>query len=173
MLKLLVPLIIVLALAGGGFFLYKNLQKKPVTQPTSIPQVLKNSPQPTPSPITATVDPCEVLTKGSTDIPPLYQEGIIWQQPKITEYEVPLAEGSQKMNGCLITTTQISLDLSDQIRDSYTSELQKRNWELETAGDMPGAGFVTWKKDKSYFILRVNSVGGDLNKKTITLFYTQ
>ena len=89
----------------------------------------------------------------------------------MTEYEVPLAEGLGLMNGCLIKSANLGLDLSDQVRDSYTKELQDKGWELESAGDMPGAGFITWKKIKHYFVLRVNSVGTDLNTKTITLFY--
>lgn len=174
--KLLVPLIVVLILAGGGFYFYQNFKTKPIYQPTPSPKITATSTPPIQSPTSTPVvksDTCEVLTKGSSDVPPLYKEGVIWQQSKTAQYDVSLAEGSSPMNGCLIITTHMSLDLTDQIRDSYTSELQKRNWGLETAGDMPGAGFVTWKKDKSYFVLRVNSVGGDLNKKTITLFYTQ
>jgi hypothetical protein len=175
MLKPVLILVLLVVFGVGGFFLYQNLQTKPAPQLTPTPQIAK-TPSPTQVVPTTSLQPtltvCQILEQGSADVPPLYKEGLTWQQPTMTEYEVPLAEGSQQMKGCLITTSQTSLDSSDQVRDGYTKELEAKKWEIESAGDMPDAGFVTWKKNKSYVVLRINSVNGNSNFKTVTLFYT-
>lgn len=173
--KAVLVIVVLGVLGGGGFLLYQNFQTtsfKPSPEPSPL---TVTTPTPTVPSGTSQVsqDACQILQNGSADVPPLYEEGITWQQPTMTEYEIPLGEGSQRMLGCLITSSKISLDLSDQVRDSYTKELQTREWELESAGDAPGAGFITWKKTNSYFVLRVNSVASDLNSKTLTLFYTK
>src|SRR3990167_2808874 len=133
MLKLIVPLVIVFALASGGFFLYQNSQKKPVNQTSSSPKAISTSTpsvqSPTASPVTK-ANPCEVLTKGSVDVPPLYKEGITWQKPAVTEYEVPLAEGSRKMNGCLIKSRDTADDKSLQAIGYYDDNLQKSGWKI-------------------------------------------
>lgn len=173
MLKVLTSIVVVVLLAVGGYFLYQNFQTKytpqssptPQTTPTAVP-----TNQPTSSPA-VTSNPCQVLTKGSSDVPPLYS-GIKWEQPKVMEYEVPLGEGSQRRSGCLIQSSSVGLDSSDRVRDSYTREFENRKWEIESAGDMPGTGFVTWKKGTNYFVLRVNSTD-NLNLKTILLFYSK
>lgn len=176
MLKLSILLAMVLVFSISGVFLYQNFQSKPASQPTPTIQVQK---QPSPTtkvvsnPLTiVTTDSCEVLIKGSSDVPPLYKERLTWEKAQITEYQVPLAEGSQKMTGCLTKSSTTSLDLSDRVRDNYTSELENRKWEIESAGDMPGSGFATWEKNGKYFVLRVNPEI-DPNLKTTTLFYSQ
>lgn len=173
MVKTVIVVIVLLIAGGGGFFLYKNFQAtKPKSSPEATPQ---NVILPTSTPTTKEVsqDACTVLQNGSADVPPLYKEGITWEQPTMTEYEVPLAEASQRMRGCLIKSSTVNLDISDLVRDNYTKELQIRNWEIESAGDVPGAGFITWRKARDYFVLRVTSVGSDLNTKTLSFFYVQ
>ena len=175
MLKLIVPLVIVFALASGGFFLYQNSQKKPVNQTSSSPKAISTSTpsvqSPTASPVTK-ANPCEVLTKGSVDVPPLYKEGITWQKPAVTEYEVPLAEGSRKMNGCLIKSSEIEFSSASKARSFYTSEALNKGWSSISSSDLPGeAGSDTWDKDSKYILFEILP----LKKPNvqIVLFYTQ
>jgi len=161
MLKLVIPIIIVLTLIGGGFYLYKNLQTKQVNQTSPPTQAIstpsRSTESPTASPLTKS-GPCEVLTKGNTEIPPLYKEGVTWQEPKITmrelsEFENPsTGEGfsSAQKNGCLIQSTT-TIDSANKIRDFYMENLSKDGWKLVDAADGPSGSLVTYKKDKRYF----------------------
>ena len=152
MLRLLLPLIIVLVLAGGGFFLYQNFKTKSAPQPTPSPQIVQTptlTTQPTSSPTTST-DPCEVLTKGNADVPPLYKEGITWQKPavvdrEIGEFENPsTGEGfiSTRKTGCLIKSTA-TLDLVNQLRNFYTEKLSNNGWKLVDTADGPSSFLIT------------------------------
>ena len=175
MLKLIVPLVIVFVLAVGGIFLYKNLQKEPVYQPTPSPEITATSTPPIQNPTASPAiksDPCEVLTKGSSNVPPLYNEGITWQKPAVTEYEVPLAEGSRKMNGCLIKSSEIEFSSASKARSFYTSEALNKGWSSISSSDLPGeAGSDTWDKDSKYILFEILP----LKKPNvqIVLFYTQ
>lgn len=180
--KLLVPLIIVLALASGGFFLYKNLQKTPVYQPTPSSEITATSTppiqNPTASPVTKS-DPCEVLTKGSADIPPLYQEGIIWQQPAMTEYEVPLGEeGSKKMRGCLIKSQGVT-DLNGRdVRIFYSGKMAESKWDPLTSADGMYSSIESYRKNSKYFVIQQNLAPGvslptQNPRVVIEVFYTQ
>ena len=175
MLKLIIPIIIVLTLIGGGFYLYKNLQTEQVNQ-TSPPTQAINTPSPsakstTASPLTKS-DPCEVLVRGSSDVPPLYKEGVTWEKAQVTEYEVPLAEGSQKMNGCLIKSSEIEFSSASKARSFYASEALNKGWNNISSSDLPGeAGSDTWSKNSRYLLFEILP----LTKPNVqvTLFYTQ
>jgi len=107
MLKLFIPVIIVLVLAGGGFYLYQASRSKSVTQETTYEKLTTSpptSPLASPQVSPATDGPCEVLTKGSVDLPTLYA-GVQWQIPTIGEYDVSedsIASGEFLINGDLI-----------------------------------------------------------------------
>ena len=171
--KLLFLLIIALILAGGGFFLYQNIKTKSAPQPTLTPQTTQtHTPQPTSSPMTS-ADPCEILTKGSADVPPLYKEGITWLNPAVAEREVgefqnpSTGEGfiSTRKTGCLIKSTT-TLDFANQLRNFYIEKLSKNGWKLVDTADGPSSFLITYKKDKGYILLsRLND--------QIELFYVQ
>lgn len=178
MLKLLFLLTIVLIFAGGGFFLYQNFQTK-LTPPagglTPTPQAIQTpttATQPTSSPTTSN-NLCEVLTKGSADLPPLYKEGINWQNPAIAEREIgefenpSTGEGfiSTRKTGCLTKSTA-TLDFANQLRNFYIEKLSKNGWKLVDTADGPSSFLITYKKDRGYILLnRLND--------QIELFYTQ
>lgn len=172
MLKYLIAILTVLILGVGGFWVYKNLL---VTQQVPISIEKKTITKEATSTATKSSEiknACQVLEKGSLDVPPL--DSIIqWQKPTVTNFEVPLSVESQQLNGCLIISDRINLETTYKVRDNYSRELKTRNWNLESAGDMPGAGFITWKKKTSYLLLKFDPINYDANLKTITLFYTQ
>ena len=109
MLKLLIPIIIVPTLIGAGFYLYKNLQTKQVNQTSPSPQSIstpsRSTKNPTASPVTKS-DPCEVLVRGSSDVPALYPnvvsgKGSIITQ-KILGYDDEDNSVETNVTGCLI-----------------------------------------------------------------------
>jgi len=175
MLKLLLPLVILLILAGGGFYLYQTSRSKPVTQETTYEKLITpppTSPLASPQVSPATAGPCEVLTKGSVDVPPLYA-GIQWQNPTIGGYDVPLGEeGSRKMDGCLIKSSEIEFSIASKARSFYTSEALNKDWSSISSSDLPGeAGSDTWNKNSKYILFEILP----LKKPNVqvVLFYTQ
>src|SRR3990167_8087410 len=112
MLKIVIVILVVLILAGGGFFVYQGFRTEfaPETAPPQLigrPQAIPITPTATETADQASQDACQVLVNGSTDVQALYREGITWQATKMTEYEVPLAEGLGLMNGCLIKSANL------------------------------------------------------------------
>lgn len=168
------PIIIVLIAAGGGFLLFQNIRTKSAPQSTSLPQATQtptSSRQSNSSP-TPSSDLCEVLTKGSSDLPPLYKNGITWQQAKIAEYDVPLAEGSNKMIGCSIKSSEIEFSSSSKARSFYTSEALSKGWNNISSSDLPGeAGSDTWSKNSKYFVFEILPL--TKSNVQVTLFYSQ
>lgn len=146
-----------LVLAGGGFFLYQNFQTKPSPQPTPSPQTVQTpilTTQPTSSPITST-DPCEVLTKGNAYVPPLYKEGITWQEPTIIEYEVPVGEqGLQKIRGCLIRAEKTSDDVSFKAINYYDDNLRKYGWKALVSAGGVYSSTDSYQREGGYFVAR-------------------
>lgn len=173
--KLIIPVIIVLIAAGGGLLLYQNIRTKSAPQSTSVPQASQtptSSTQPNSSP-TASSDLCEVLMKGNSDLPPLYKDGITWQNPAFAEREVSgfenLSTGqgfsSTRKTGCLIKSTT-TLDFANQTRNFYIEKLSKSGWKLVDTADGPSSFLIAYKKDSEYFLLKKLS-------DQIELFYTQ
>lgn len=177
MVKFVLPLIIVALLFGGGFFLYQNLQTKPTLQPTSTPQTVA-TPAPISSPTTS-IDPCEALTKGSADIPPLYKEGITWQQPKVTEYEVLLGEeGSKKMSGCLIKSQGVTDLQGRDVRIFYSGKITESKWDPLTSADGMYSSIESYRKNSKYFVIQQNLAPGVSSPTlkplvVIEVFYSQ
>ena len=169
MFKLVVPVVVVLILAIGGFFLYQNFQTKPTSEPNPPPQTLI----PTSSP-TGSTDPCEVLTKGSSDVPPIYKKGITWQQPKITEFDVPLGSdiGSRIMSGCLIKSTTND-ESALKVRAYYLETLTRSSWKMVVQGDAPFGGLDSFQKEDRYFVVNLESDVILSSGKVVTIFYTQ
>lgn len=173
--KAVLVIVVLAVVGGGGFLLYQNFQttsSKPssepspltVTTPTpTVPSAASQAPQ----------DTCQIIQQGSADVPPLYEEGITWQQPSIGKYEVgeyedPSAgEGfsSKEINGCLIKTT-ISLEFANKIRVYYSENLPKDSWREVSTADGPSSFEDVFKKDKKYFVIN------RLNDR-VTLFHTQ
>lgn len=158
MLKLFVPLIVVLVLVGGGFYFYQNFKTKPIYQPTPSPETAVTPILPiqgsTPSPM-AKSDTCEVLTKGSADVPPLYKEGVSWQVPMITEYDVPLGEeGIKKVKGCLISSEQNSEDLILKASGYLDDNLQQKGWRILVTASGSFSGTDSYRKDNKLFVAR-------------------
>ena len=178
MLKLLIPLITVAVLASGAFGYYyiqnSRLKPSPAPAPNAQPSVtpspvLKLSPSPQAK--KETPDLCEILIKGNSDVPPLYS-GVEWQEPTITEYEVPLAEGSRSMNGCLIKSLKIKFNNSSRVRSFYTSEALTKGWSNISSSDLPGeSGSDTWNNNSSYLLLEILPLARP--DVQVVLFYTQ
>jgi len=159
MLKLLIPIIIVPTLIGAGFYLYKNLQTKQVNQTSPSPQSIstpsRSTKNPTASPVTKS-DPCEVLIKGSSDVPPLY-EVASWQEPAITEYEIPLGEeDSKKMSGCLIKSQNITDHKGRDVRIFYSGKMAELKWSPLTSADGMYSSIESYRKDSKYFVIQQN-----------------
>lgn len=175
MLRPVLILLVLAVLAGGGFFLYQNLKIRPASQPTPIPQITKT---PSTTQITSTTSPqatltlCQVLEQGSTDVPPLYKEGIIWEKPVIDEYEVPLLEGAKKLKGCLIKSSELQFSNASQVRSWYTSEMLNRQWVSVASSDLPGeASPDTWTKNNKKLLFEI--VPFNKPNTQIVLFYSQ
>lgn len=181
MLKLLIPLIAVFILAGGGFYLYQTSRSKPAIQETALQKQISPSPtSPAASPQVspAAAGPCEVLTKGSSDVPPLYKEGITWQQPTITEYEIPLAEGSQVMSGCLIRAKNTTDENSFKATGYYDDNLKTYEWEVLVSASGVYSSTDSYRKNKTYLVVRryadPSTSRQDQSPSIITeLFYSQ
>lgn len=166
--RLIVFLVLVLLVGGGGFYLYQNLQKQP-------PKTTAQTTKATPSPATPqSSDPCEVLVKGSAEVPSLYKEGITWQQPTIAEYEVPLGTdiGSKVMTGCL-SKTSADNESSRMVRSYYLEELHKRGWKVIVQGDAPFGGLDSHQKGDQYVVIELKVNSNFLDQMDVALFYTQ
>lgn len=172
MLKLIVPIVVIAVLGISGFFLYQNFQTKPATQPTSTPQIAQTPPtQPTPtSSPKATTDTCEVLTKGSSDVPPLYKEGLTWQRPTISEYEIPLKAEERKLQGCIIKSNKISVKEKIDIRGYYYGRLLNLGWNNIVSADGPTGGVESYQKENKYLVVSVNY---DINVENPQFFTTE
>ena len=157
--KLLIVLLVVLVCGVSGLFLYKSFQTKQVPRPTPTTQASK-SPSPTTevasSPPTASaIDPCEVLTKGNSDVPPLYEEGITWEKPEVTEYQIPLeASQPKKFTGCLIESENTTDEMSLQVIGFYDESLQKSNWDILVTAEGVYSSTDSYKKDNKYIVIR-------------------
>ncbi len=173
MLKFVLPLIILFVLGVGGFYLYQGSKPKIPSQKTSSENLSGSA---SASPIAssqAAVGPCEVLTKGNIDVPPLYKESITWQQPTVAEHAVSEFENlstgqgltSTRKIGCLIKSIT-TLDFANKTRNFYVEKLSKNGWKLVDTADGPSSFLITYKKAKEYLLLnRLND--------HIELFYTQ
>lgn len=171
--KLLVPLIVVLILVGGGFYFYQNFKAKPIYQPTPSPKITTTSTPPIQGSISSPAiksDTCEVLTKGSADIPPLYKEGITWQQPTISEYEVPLKTEERKLQGCIIKSNKISVKEKIDIRGYYYGRLLNLGWNNIVSADGPTGGVESYQKENKYLVVSVNY---DINVENPQFFTTE
>ena len=175
MLKLFIPVIIVLVLAGGGFYLYQASRSKSVTQETTYEKLTTSpptSPLASPQVSPATDGPCEVLTKGSVDLPTLYA-GVQWQIPTIGEYDVPLGEeGSRKMGGCLINSQKIQSDLSLKTVDYYDTNLAKLGWIALVSASGPNGSTDSYRKGKEYFLVR-EILQANSTDMLVELFYVK
>ncbi len=157
--KLLIVPLVVLVFGVSGLFLYQNFQTKQVPQPSPTTQVSKAPSATTEvasSPPTNTAsDPCEVLIKGNSDIPPLYDEGITWEKTQVTEYEIPLGEeGSRKMSGCLIESENTTDDMSLQVIGFYDESLQNNDWDILVTAEGVYSSTNSYKKDNKYIVIR-------------------
>lgn len=160
MLKLLIPVIVVLALASGGFYLYQTSRPKPVTQETAFEKPISPSPtlpavSPQASP--AIADACEVLTKGSADVPPVYSD-IQWQQPQMTEHEIREYDKDYNLNskmskGCLIKSQKTTSEVTGNLWTYYMNKLDQYGWRQVDGADGVTGSMVTYKKNKRYFVI--------------------
>lgn len=155
MIKAVVLVVVLAILGGGGFFLYKNFQTTSKPSPESSP-ITATTPTPSPSTTQASQDACQVLEQGSTDVPPLYKEGITWQQPTMTEYEVPLKTEELKLQGCFIKSNEISVKKKIDIRGYYSDRLLKSGWNNIVSADGPTGGLESYQKQDRYFVVSVN-----------------
>lgn len=156
MLKLLVPIVVLVIIATTGFFWLRNQESKPTPTPSPIVEV-SVSPQPASSSPQSKSDPCEVLVNGSADVP-LLQVGIIWEKPVMTAYDVPITEGTKKMNGCLIKSDLIEFNKASEIRNKYAANMTSKEWINISSSDLPGeSGSDTWfNKQKEYLLLEIS-----------------
>lgn len=182
MLKLFILITTVLVLSISGVFLYQNFQSKPAKkQETQTQEQVSLASSPTPiADNQASInsqDPCEVLTKGSADIPQLYTEGVTWQQPQFTNYEVPINEDeSKKMSGCLIKS--FNNDDSDSFKATsyYDDNLQRNFWTAMVTASGTFSSTDSYSKNNRHFVVRRYA---DSSKQqnpspiiTVELFYT-
>ena len=175
MLKLLIPIFIVVILGTGGFFLYKNLQTTPTSKPSATTvteaspsdQTQNQAQSPTAS---ATTDPCEVLTKGNDNLPPLFS-GVTWQKPEMTTYEVPIAEGSQMMNGCLIKSLKNPDELAREARIYYEKNLSLNKWKMIVIADGPDGALDTYQLNEAYFVIKYDVIQDSPSQKNLIIFY--
>ena len=172
--RLFVFLVILLAVGAGGFFLYKTLQGQPVTQEKSINQSAATA-SPAPA-VTQSSDPCEILVKGSADLPPLYS-GVSWSEPETGVYDVPLrGEAPQKIDGCLIRTENVMEKISSEIRRHYS--LEKYAWENLVVADGMYSSTVSYRSGDNYFVFRSfpdpkSPKGASAPPIIVELFYAQ
>ena len=181
--KLLIVPLVVLVFGVSGLFLYKSFQTKQVPLPTSTTQASK-APSPTTEvasspPTASTSDPCEVLIKGNSDVPPLYEEGITWEKTQVTEYEIPLGEeGSRKMSGCLIKTQNITDQKGRDVRIFYSGKMAETKWNPLTSADGMYSSIESYGKDSKYFVIQQNLAPGVTSPTqnplvVIEVFYSQ
>lgn len=157
MLKLLLPLTFLIILGIGALFIFQSFGTNPITQKLSPSPIVSS-----PSPISS--DPCEVLTKGSADVPPLYSENVKWGQAlkdthEVTEFEdVSTGKGfsSKKVDGCLIEATT-NLNVAGEIRSFYIKELQNSMWKLVDAADGPSGFYTVYKNSSKYFLMKLTN----------------
>lgn len=179
MLKMILVLVVLIVLGGGGFFLYQNLQTKPASQPTTQPRVDTSQKPPQEPKTSEEVDACQILEKGSADLPPLYKEDITWQQPKIAEYEVPLSEGkTQFAKGCLLVSTKITENVAENVRSYYFDGLKKLEWNNQVSADSPYSGRESYQKGDKLIYVRKYVVPGTQPQTQnppiiVEIFYSQ
>jgi len=178
MLKPVLILVLLAVFAGGGFFLYQNLQTRsapPAGGSTPIPQITK-TPSPTQTSFTVSPTPtltaCQILEQGSADVPPLYKEGVTWQAIKKDEFLVPLEDRDQLMSGCSVKTIELQYDVSSKVRGYYSKALTNLGWVSVGGGDRPGGSIASWSKNNKYFVVKVDPVRVESLSQVITLFYT-
>ena len=151
MLKLLLPLIFILILGIGGFYLYQSYVSKPAPLKTTSETASLPAASPVGSPVVSS-DPCEVLTKGSDDVPPLYREGISWEEPRIDKHEILDYENDEPLRlnrqGCILISTAINKELADNIYNYYYGEFTKNKWGLIIDADGPNGSQSEFKKEK-------------------------
>lgn len=164
MLRSILILVLLVILGVGGFFLYQSLQTKPAPQSTPTPQITKT---PSPTQITPTTTPqaaltsCQILEQGNADVPSLYKEGVSWQRPSVTQYEVPLGEeGSRRMRGCLIKSQNIGTLKGRDIRIFYSGELIRLNWKPIVSADGVYSSVESYQKNSKYFVIQQKVAAG-------------
>ena len=152
-------------LVASGFILFKSSLKNMITLvPKLTPSTTFNN---------GATDSCDILTNGNEYFPGLYENGVNWENSKITEYEVPSIPEANMIKGCLINSQELSMEISSNLESFYIKESNDKRWIIENAGDAPGSSFVLWRINNRLFLLRISSVPGNINLKVLTLFLSE
>ena len=177
--RLIIPVVILLLVASGGFYLYQNFKAKPASQ-----EVVYGSPTSyqTQSPISSPAstakeptDPCEVLTKGNEDVPVLYSR-VKWDKPFLGDYDIPVdKDGLKKITGCVIKASNITDTISSQVRNYYN--LEKYAWKNIVVADGVYSSTDVYQKGNRYFLVRRYPTPGQQNQGTeplisVDVFYS-
>lgn len=158
MIKLLLPVTFLIILGIGGLFLLKGFGTNFVVNQNQSPSPLVSSPSP------ASPDLCEVLTKGSTDVPQLYTENVKWDPAvknarEVTEFEdISSGKGfsSKKVDGCSIAAAT-NLSIAGEVRKYYMKELQNSMWKLVDTADGPNGFYIVYKNGTKYFSMKLTN----------------
>lgn len=182
--RLIIPVIILLLVASGGFYLYQNLRIKPSQQQTTQNQVDQSSlpssvPPATSSPIVQ-ADLCGVLTEGNGILPKLYSN-VSWTKGVITdksilEYDSENNPSENIHHGCMSTSTGLTNSLSNEIMTYYYKFVNGNDWNEVFSADSPDGSIVTYKKANRYLYLeeRINpNVSSETQKYDLTIFYSE
>lgn len=159
-LPIVVAALIVFALAG--FIIFKPSFQKLGTPTTT--------PPPTSTSSNNSLDPCDELSKGTADIPPLYQKGgVSWQRTLTTAYEVPIGEqGVLTKNGCLIKSQSMSDTQGRDIRVFYSGKLMDLRWSPLVSADGMYSSIESYRKGDKYFVIQQKSAPKEFPKSTET-----
>jgi hypothetical protein len=169
-------LVIFLSIIGGSYYFYSTLQKPQTITQNESPKIVSTV---SPSPKTEqTMDACEVLTKGSADVPSLYAD-VTWSVPKMSSEDVLEYDASDnviknQLEGCLVLSTTIGREESNKIKKHYYQSLSGNGWKEVMSTDGPNGSTISYRKNAQFLLVdvRISSVGS-VPQYNVKLFYSQ